>query len=432
MRLRRTGLWRHPDFLKLWTGQTVSVFGSLITGTALPFTAILVLDASAFQVAVLRATDIVAGVLVGLVAGVWVDRLRRRPLMILSDVLRALVLLTIPLAWALDALRIEQVFVVAFLVGVLTILFDIAYQSYLPTLVRREELVEGNSKLTASASVAEFGAFSLGGWLVQVFSAPLAILIDAVSFLVSAACLLVIRAPEPVPAPAESRAGVRAEIVEGLRVVARHPVLRVLAAAAFSEAMARGVIGSVVLLYLNRELGFGPGVLGMIFAVGGVTSLFGALAAGPVTRRAGIGPTLIVGHLVTGLGSLFLIAAGDTSALAVVLLVANQCVTDPAATVADITSTSLRQSVAPARVIGRVNAGIRFISLLMTLVFTLLAGLLAGAIGLRGVMAFGVALNFLPALWLVLSPVRGIRVAVGEAEEPVAAPALAGDGVPPV
>jgi hypothetical protein len=139
---------------------------------------------------------------------------------------------------------------------------------------------------------------------------------------------------------------------------------------------------------------------------------------------------MILGHLFTGLGSLFLIAAGDTSALAVVLLVANQCITDPAATVADITSTSLRQSVAPARAIGRVNAGIRFISLLMTLVFTLVAGLLAGAIGLRGVMAMGVALNFLPALWLLLSPVRRMR-AVAEAEEQtVAALAPAGDGLP--
>jgi MFS family permease len=430
VRVQRTGLWRHPDFLKLWTGQTVSVFGSLITGTALPFTAILVLDASAFQVAVLRATDVVAGVLVGLAAGVWVDRLRRRPLMIAADVLRALLLVTIPLAWALDVLRIEHVFVVAFLTGVLTILFDVAYQSYLPTLVRREELVEGNSKLTASGSVAEFGAFSLGGWLVQLFTAPLALLIDAVSFLVSAGCLLSIRRPERSPPPPEGRASVRGEIVEGLVVVARHPVLRALAAAAFSEAMARGVIGSVVLLYLNRELGFGPGVLGMIFAVGGVTSLLGALAAGWLTRRAGIGPAMILGHLFTGLGSLFLIAAGDTSALAVVLLVANQCVTDPAATVADIASTSLRQSVAPAHAIGRVNAGIRFIGLLMTLVFTLLAGLLAGAIGLRGVMAIGVALNFLPALWLLLSPVRGMHAVMDGEDQPAAVSAPAGEGIP--
>jgi MFS family permease len=409
VRLRFTGLWRHPDFLKLWTGQTVSVFGSLITGTALPFTAILVLEASAFQVAVLRATDILAGVIVGLVAGVWVDRLRRRPLMIAADLLRALLLVTIPLAAVLDRLSIEHLFVVAFLAGVLTILFDVAYQSYLPTLVRRDELVEGNSKLTASASVAEFGAFSLGGWLVQIFTAPIAILIDAVSFLVSAVCLALIRGKEQPPAPPAERGSVRAEVVEGMHAVARHPVLRVLAAAAFSEAMARGVIGSVVLLYLNRELGFGPGVLGMIFAVGGVTSLFGALAAGPATRRFGIGPALLLGHLFTGVGTLFLVAAGDASALAVVLLVANQCITDPAATIADITSTSLRQSVAPAHVLGRVNASIRFISLLMTLLFTLVAGVLVGVIGLRGVIVLGAALNFLPAVWILCSPVRAIR-----------------------
>ena len=409
MRLRSTGLWRHPDFLKLWTGQTVSVFGTLITGTALPFTAILVLDASPFQVALLRAAELAAGIMVGLVAGVWVDRLRRRPLMIGADLARALLLLTIPLAAVLDLLSIEQLIAVAFLTGIFTILFDVAYQSYLPTLVEREDLVEGNSKLTASSSVAEFSAFSLGGWLVQLLTAPIANLIDAVTFVVSAVSVAFIRRPEPAVAPAERRRSVRAEVVDGMRAVVHDPVLRVLAAVAFSEAMARGVIGSVVLLYLNQELGFGPGVLGMIFAVGGVTSLVGALAAGPLTRRAGIGPTLLLGQLFTAAGTLCLIAADDTSALAVVLLVANQCITDPAATIADVTATSLRQATAPAQVLGRVNASIRFTSLVMTLLFTLLAGLLGGAIGLRGVMVFGAALNFLPVLWLLLSPVRGLR-----------------------
>ena len=418
MRPRFTGLWQNADFLKLWTGQTVSVFGTLITRTALPFTAILVLHARPFQVAVLGATDIVAGIVVGLFAGVWADRLRRRPLMVAADILRAALLLTIPLAAMLDTLRIEHLYAVAFCTGVLTILFDVSYQSYLPSLVRREELIEGNSKLTASASAAEFGAFSLGGWLVQLLSAPFALLIDAATFIISAVSVALIRTPEPPPAAMVGRQSVRTEVVEGLQTVFSDRALRAIAAAAFSEALARGVIGAVVLLYLNRELGVGPGVLGMIFAVGGLTSLLGALVTGPATRRAGLGPTLILGQLFTAVGTLFLLAAGDASLLAIVLLVANQCITDPAATIGDITATSLRQAITPDRLLGRVTASVRFANLVLMLVGTLLAGLLGETIGLRPTLAIGAALNFLPVIWLLLSPVPRIK------ETPVCAPAL--------
>jgi len=213
----------------------------------------------------------------------------------------------------------------------------------------------------------------------------------------------------------EADAGLAAAVeAEGMRAVVHHPVLRTLAAVAFTDAVARGVIGAVILLYFNRELGFGPGAIGLISAVGGASSLLGALSAGRLTRRLGVGPTLILGQLFTGAGSLCLIAATDNSPLAVALLIASQCITDPAATIAEITATSLRQSVAPARVLGRVNASIRFVGLVMTLIFTLVTGLLAGAIGLRGVMAIGVIVNFLPALWLLLSPVRGLRTMAEE------------------
>jgi MFS family permease len=215
------GLWQHPDFVRLWAGQTISVFGSLITGTALPFTAILALDASAFEVGLLAASRTVPSLLIGPFAGVWADRLARRPLMIAADLARAVLLATIPLAYAFDALHIEQLYAVAFATGALTMIFDVAYQSYLPSLVTREELIEGNSKLQATSSVAEFGAFSLGGWLVQILSGPLAILIDAVTFVFSALFVRAIRAPEPAVAavPAEGRPGVGREFVEGLRAV---------------------------------------------------------------------------------------------------------------------------------------------------------------------------------------------------------------------
>jgi Na+/melibiose symporter-like transporter len=165
---RLTGLWRNPDFVRLWAAQTVSIFGSLVTRTALPFVAILVLHATPFQIALVGIAELVPAFTLGLVAGAWVDRLRRRPILIAADLGRAGVLSVIPLFAFLDVLRIEHVYVVAALASILTVFFDVAYQSYLPSLVRREELVEGNSKMSASASVAEFGAFGIGGWLGSV------------------------------------------------------------------------------------------------------------------------------------------------------------------------------------------------------------------------------------------------------------------------
>jgi len=403
------GLWRHPDFLKLWTGQTVSIFGSFITGTALQFAAIQVLDASPLQVVALGAANVLAGILVGLVAGVWVDRLRRRSLMIATDLLRALVVVSIPLAALLGVLSMGHLYAVAFLAGVLTIVFDVSYQSYLPSLIRREDLVEGNSKLTASASAAEIGGFSLAGWLVQLLTAPFAMVIDAATYLASAASLLWIRAPEPLPPPVEQRESIRTEIVEGLRAVMGNRVLRALAGSTGIEALGHGTIGSVIILYLNRDLGFSPGVLGMIFAVGGVSSLAGAALAERVTRRIGLGRTMVISLAVSSVGTLCIPLAGDASLLAAALLIANQLITDPSATVNDIAATSMRQTVTPDRLLGRVNATLRFGSMLLTLVGMAAAGLLGETIGLRATLFIGASLGFVAALWLVLSPVWSVQ-----------------------
>jgi MFS family permease len=192
-RARFTGLWRHREFQKLWAGQTISLFGSRIGGFALTFVAILTLHASPIQVALLNAAQYGPGLVVGLFAGVWVDRLRRRPVMIVVDIGRAAILAVIPLAAALGHLTIALLFAVALCVSVLTVFFDVAYRSYLPSLVRRDQLLEGNSKLTASASVTEFGGWSIAGFVVQALSAPGTVLVDTVSFLVSAASLAAIR-----------------------------------------------------------------------------------------------------------------------------------------------------------------------------------------------------------------------------------------------
>ena len=262
--MRLSGLWRHADFLRLWSGQTISVFGSMIGGTALSFTAILFLHATPAQLGVLGAMQIAPALLAGLFAGAWVDRLRRRPLLIGADIGRALVFATLPLAAVLGVLHISQVYVVALVAGVLTILFDVAYQAYLPALVGRPDLIEGNSKLSASAAVAESAGFGVAGWLVQALTAPVAILIDAASFVVSAMTLGLIRAREPMVV-SEERPNMRREVAEGLRVVWRHEMLRALAVAELLHNLAGGVWAALVVLYMSRGLGFSPGVLGMIW-----------------------------------------------------------------------------------------------------------------------------------------------------------------------
>jgi MFS family permease len=406
---RFTGLWRHPDFLKLWTAMTISDFGSMVSGTALSFTAILWLKATPIQLGLLSVANLLPKFMAGLAAGVWVDRVRRRPMMIAADLGRALLLGTIPAAALLHMLRIEQLYVVIFLTGLLTLFFDVADRSYLPSLISREALVEGNSKLTATSSAAEFGAFSIAGWLVQWLTGPIAVLIDSLSFLVSALFLGMIAAPELAPTAHAARQGMKRELLEGLSLVRGNRLLRALAASTLLLGLSGGAIGAVIVAFMVRDLGFKPGVLGMIFAVGGVTSLGGALAAEPTARRLGTGRTLVLGLLFSGLGVLLVPLAHGATLLAGVLLVAQQMITDPAHTLYDINQVSLRQSITPDRFLGRVNASLEFAGIGATLLGALAGGLLGEKIGLRSTLFAGTAGTFLAALCLRFSPVWRVK-----------------------
>jgi Na+/melibiose symporter-like transporter len=409
MRHRFTGLWRHPDFLRLWTGQTISVFGSLTTRLALPFTAVVYLDASAFQVALVTSSDVLAGICFALFAGVWVDRLRRRPIMIAADLGRAAIIGSVPLAAVFGELRIEQLYAVAFLAGILTTFFDVAYQSYLPTLIDSGQLVDGNSKLAASASVAEFGSFSLAGWLVQLITAPGAMGVDAASFLFSAASLRTIRAPEPPPPPVADRASVRHEVMEGVRVLWRDPRLRAIAGSRVAFASASGMVGSVFVLFVTRDLGFSPGVQGVIYGVGGITSFGGAAAADWCRRRFGAGGAMMGGLILGGCGVLLIVGAPNITALVAVILVAQQIISDPGWTVYEINAISLRQAIAPESVLGRVTAAERFGGLVAMLIASLVAGVVASLVGVRPVLVLGACCTFVGVLIIFASPVRNMR-----------------------
>jgi MFS family permease len=382
-RLRFDGLWRHPDFVRLWAGQTISVFGSLIGRTALHFTAILVLDAGPFEVATLLAMGIVPELIFAPFVGVWVDRLRRRPIMIAADIGRAALLVSIPAAYAFDALTIEQLYVVAFLTGTLSICFEVAYQSYLPSLISREELLEGNSKLKATDSVSEVGAFGLAGWLVQLFTGPVAILIDAVSFLFSAFFIKRVRKAELAPAPKEERTGMLREAKEGIQTILGNQILRATIVSECLNHFAFGMFGAAFGLYVIRVLDFQPGVLGMIYAVGGVSSLIGAIFAARAASRLGIGPAMVTGLAVIGASMLLVPLAPGAAAVAAAFLVAQQ-LGDGGFIVYSINEVTLRQTIVPDRLLGRVNAGFELSAHGVLLIGILVGGALGETLGLRG------------------------------------------------
>lgn len=402
-------LARHPDFLKLWAGQTVSTFGSLITRVALPLLAILTLGATPLQVALLQMADGLPPLLAGPLAGVWVDRLRRRPLLVAADIGRFLLLASVPVAAWRGWLQLPLLYAVAFGASLLTVLFDVAYQAYLPTLAPRDALVEGNSKLAASASVAEFAGFGLSGILVQALTAPFAILIDAVTFAVSATMLGWIRKPEQAP-PRHGGAvpDARRELREGVRLVARDRLLRPLALAAGADAFFTHIWVAVLMLFLLRELRLEPGPIGIVFGVGGLASLGGALAARRLEARFGGGDAMVGGLLVYRLGSFAVTFAGGPVGL-VLLLLAGQQATDSAYTVFDITRISLIQRLVPDRFLGRVSATFHTIERGAMLAGLLVGGLLGSWIGLRPTLLAGSVGALVSVAILALSPIRGLR-----------------------
>ena len=403
-------LWRNGAFVRVWVAASISIFGSFITRLALPFVAILLLNAGPIEVAVLRSLDLIAALSIGLVAGAWVDRLRRRPVLIWTDALRALLLLSIPAAFIAGVLSLWQVFAVSALTAMLTAFFDAADTAYLPSIVAPNQLVEANSALTASASTAEVTAFGISGFLIQLLTAPIAIVIDAATFVVSALLLGSIRHPER-RVPATERRPMLAEIREGAALVGRDPVLRALLLTQMSQALMWGVFGAVYLIYAFEELRLGPAAIGLITGAGGAGSLLGALVVGPAIRRFGIGPTAICAMLAAAAGNALIpLAPAGAPLLAAAFLVGQQVIGDGGVTAYDVTEQSVRQATIDNRVLGRASSTFRVAGVSAQLVGTIAAGLLAEAFGLRLAAALGPLGALAGALILVASPVRSVRI----------------------
>jgi MFS family permease len=418
--MARSPLWRHRDFLRLWAGETISQVGTAVTLLALPLIAVNYLDATPLQVGTLTAIEFLPFILVGLPAGVWVDRLPRLPVLIAGDVGRAVALASIPVAYAFDALTIGQLYVVGFATGVLTVFFDVAYQSYLPTLVERRHLADGNAKLEISRSAAQIGGPGMAGGLIGLVGAPGAIVIDAVSYVASAGFLGTIRHREErtrrgadVPKPR-----MRTEIAEGMRYVLGHRLLRPIAMATATSNLFASMAQAVFVIFLVRRLGFSAGTIGLMFALSNVGFLLGAATAATCNRVFGVGRTIVFAMLLFSPFAFLTPLATEGPAFAMVVVA--QFAFAFAGVVYNISQVSLRQAICPHRLLGRMNASMRFMVWGTMPVGAALGGVLGGWLGVRPtlfVAAAGGCLAFLPP---ALSPVWRLR-SIAEAEDEEAA-----------
>jgi predicted MFS family arabinose efflux permease len=412
-----TTLWRHGDFMKLWLGHTVSRFGSRISDDAMVATAVLVLAAQPEQLGWLITLESLPVLAVGLLAGSIADRLPRRPVMVVTDLARVLLLGSIPLAFVLGKLGMGQLYVVALLAGACTVFFDVADQSFLPRLVSRERVAEGNSKLSVSSSVAELGGPALSGAMIQLLSAPITILIDAVSVLFSALMLSLIRVREAAGSSLQAESlgaeppasNLRASTVtSGFRLVFSNPLLRAMVLHAGTATFFGGFFAAFYWRYAVIELGLGPAVVGVLISTGGISSLVGALTVGRLTRRFGTGATMAGSALLGGLTTLLVPAAALAAVpwMAAALLFSQQILGDACFTVYEVNELSLRQSLVPDEMLGRANAAVRIIVGAALPAGAMVAGFLAGAIGIGPTMLVSALGILAGSLWIILSPVR--------------------------
>ena len=405
-RTRRGGLWHHAEFRRLWIGESVSQLGSTISQLALPLVAILILHASTFEVGLLVTAQMTAFLIVGLPAGAWVDRMRFRAVLIVNDMLRALALASVPVAHWLGVLGIEQLYAVALLTGICTVFFDVAYQSYLPQLVEREQLVEGNAKLQATESLSQIAGPSVGGVLIQVLTAPYAVLMDAVSFLWSAYWVAAIRTRPPKAERRPDR-NLRREIGEGLRFVLGNRLLRSIAMCTGSSNLFGSMAAAVFYVLLARELALSPGWIGLIESTAAIGGLTGSFLARRFAERVGQGPAIWISALA--MGPFGFVAPFVQRDWTLGLLAFAQAAMWVSVVIYNITQVSFRQSVCPPELLGRMNATMRFLVWGTMPLGGILGGLLGSVIGVRQtlfVVAVGGALAFLPVF---LSPLRRMR-----------------------
>ena len=422
-------LWHHRDFSRLWFSETVSSFGSNFSGYALPVMALLLLNATAFDVGLLTALAIVPYPLFGLFVGVWVDRFRKKRIMVVCNAGRMAALLTIPLAAFLGLLTLDQLFVVALVNGVFSVFFDISYQAYLPLLIERKDLIEGNQKLQLSASGATVAGPSIAGAVYQaltdvvspkIVGAALTCAADAAGYLAASLALLDIRKPEPksVPGLAGAEPSFFGEMREGVRVVLGNPLLTRIAGCTATSNLGSYIVGPALLFFAFKRLSYSPLEWGLLGTMGALGFLVGALVAARVTARLGFGRGLAVSVSVAGLAALYPLAIyGYPFVFPCVVAF----IIGTSSPVYNISQISLRQAITPDRLQGRMNATMRVIVWGTIPVGALLGGALASlpAFGVVDTMVLGGVVAALAGAWIVLGPVIKLKEQpVPTAEEP--------------
>ena len=427
--LRRPGgLWRHRDFLSLWGAETISQFGTQVSLLALPLVAIIVLDESAFKVAALTSVEFMPFLLFTLPAGVWVDRLRRKPILVLGNVGRAVALLSVPIVYWVGDLTIWQLYVVGFSVGVCTVFFDVAYQSYIPALVGREDVVEANSKLEISRAAANIAGPGMAGGLIALLTAPVAVLVDAVSYAISALLLFGIRKEEEAPPRAERRS-LREELGEGLRYVFRHPYQRTMVIMTALSNFFGQVVFSILLVYAVRELDLSAGTIGIALAIGNLGTLASALTAKRIGDRLGVGRTILLASCLFGPGTLLIAFAPQAYALPLIVLA--MIVIGFGGILYNVTAISLIQAITPDRILGRANASRRFVVWGVVPLGGFTGGALASTIGLRETMVVGALGGLLTIVPILVSPLRSVgKMSELEPLEPQSSPIASASSAP--
>lgn len=406
--IHNESLWRQPDFLKLWGSQAISKIGSQISFIALPATAILTLNATPGQMGVLTAMSSLPPILLGLQSGAIIDRRARRPIMIATDVGSAVLLVCVPLAWFLNALTIELLYLIAFLTGALALISSVAHQAVLPLVVERKDLVDANSKMALMSTVAEVTGPTIAGVLVRLLTAPIALLADAMSFLGSALLLSRLRVKELTPSSPDPRRRIWRDISEGMQMAIGESRLRALIGSRALLNFFNAMLETVFILYIIRELNIGVAMLGIIFSIGSIGFLVGALLPDRMARRLGVGPTMVVGIAVVAVSDLIVPFAGGTSVVVIVLLMIAQFFFGLGLTVFNVHQASLRQALVPLEYLGRVGATIRVLADGLTPLGALLGGVMGAAFGLRETLILAALGELLAAVWLWYSPVRAI------------------------
>ncbi len=395
-------LWRDTDFLKLWMGQTISMFGSSLSRLAIPLIAALMLDATPAEMGFLAAAGTTPSLLIGIFAGVWIDKFKRRSILIVSDVGRAILLITIPVAAYLGILRMVQLYSVSFLVGIFSVFFDITTRSYLPSLIDRTRLFEGNSKLELSGSITAIGGPSLAGLIIEAVTAPIAILFDSVSYLLSAVCILFIKHREQTPV--KSNIPILPQVREGLKVVIGNPFLRAFVGCLATSNFTSNIFFALYILFGVRELGMNAAQLGLVYGLGASGALFGAVLAPWIGARLGTGRTLILGALIGSLEVMPVIFATPSTAEALLFL--SSWLGNFGWVLYNVFAVSMRQAIVPITLQGRVNATFSFLVAGMLPLGAIAGGWLGTSLGLRNAITIAAIGSCLSFLWVVLSPAR--------------------------